>query len=50
MGVSYHVRGDDGEWLAASLDPGERLELRCGPVVAELTLASIYEDTGLLVA
>jgi Uma2 family endonuclease len=50
VGVSYHVRGDDGEWLAASLDPGERLEVRCGPVVAELTLASIYEDTGLLVA
>jgi Uma2 family endonuclease len=45
--VSYHVRGDDGGWLAASLDPGERLEVECGPVRAQLTLASIYEDTDL---
>jgi Uma2 family endonuclease len=48
--VSYHVRGDDGAWLAASLDPGERLEVECGPARAQLTLASIYEDTGLAVA
>ncbi len=48
--VSYHVRGDDGGWLAASLDPGERLEVLCGPVRAALTLASIYEDTGLAAA
>ena len=45
--MSYHVRGDDGAWLAASLDPGERLEVECGPVRAQLTLASIYEDTDL---
>jgi Uma2 family endonuclease len=50
VAVTYHVRGDDGAWLAASLDPGERLEVLCGPVRAELTLASIYEDTGLAVA
>jgi hypothetical protein len=37
-------------WLAANLDPGERLEVVCGPVRAELTLATIYEDTGLTVA
>jgi hypothetical protein len=36
-------------WLAASLDPGERLEVLCGPVRAVLTLGSIYEDTGLAV-
>jgi Uma2 family endonuclease len=49
VAVTYHVRGDDGAWLAASLDPGERLEVVCGPVRAALTLASIYEDTGLAV-
>lgn len=50
VAVTYHVRGDDGAWLAASLDSGERLEVSCGPVRAELTLASIYEDTGLATA
>jgi len=50
VSVSYHVRGDDGGWLAANLDPGERLEVACGPVQAALTLASIYEDTGLAVS
>jgi len=49
VSVTYHLRGDDGAWLAASLDPGERLEVLCGPVRAALTLASIYEDTGLAV-
>jgi Uma2 family endonuclease len=49
VSIAYHVRGDDGGWLAASLDPGERLEVLCGPVRAELTLAAIYEDTGLAV-
>ncbi len=49
VSVTYHVRGDDGAWLAASLDPGERLEVLCGPVRAVLTLGSIYEDTGLAV-
>jgi Uma2 family endonuclease len=38
VSVTYHVRGDDGAWLAASLDPGERLEvLQAGP--AALTWA-----------
>lgn len=50
VSVGYHVRGDDGAWLAANLDPGERLEMRCDPVHAALTLASIYEDTGLAAA
>jgi len=43
MSVAYHLRGDDGGWLAANLDPGERLEVVCGPVRAELTLAGVYE-------
>lgn len=47
VSVSYHQCGDDGGWLAANLDLGERLEVACGPVRAELTLAAIYEDTGL---
>jgi len=48
--AGYHARGDDGGWLAASLDPGERLEVVCGPMQAEPTLASIYGDTGLAAA
>jgi len=48
--VTYYLRSDDGEWLAANLDPGERHQIQCGPVRAALTLATIYEDTGLLVA
>jgi Uma2 family endonuclease len=50
VSVAYHLRGDDGGWLAANLDPGERLEIVCGPVRAEPTLAAIYEDTGVAVA
>jgi Uma2 family endonuclease len=50
VSVAYHLRGDDGGWLAANLDPGEHLEIVCGPVRTELTLASIYEDTGLAVS
>ncbi len=47
VSVAYHLRGDDGGWLSANLESGERLEVACGPVRAELTLAAIYEDTGL---
>jgi Uma2 family endonuclease len=47
--ISYHLRGDDGGWLAANLDPGERLEVVRGPGRAGLTLAGVYEDTGLTV-
>jgi len=49
VSIAYHLRGDDGGWLAANLDPGERLEIVCGPVRAELTLEGVYEDTGLTV-
>jgi Uma2 family endonuclease len=48
--VSYRIRGADGEWLSASLDPGERIEVECGPVRASLGLPGIYEDTGLAAA
>jgi Uma2 family endonuclease len=48
--VTYYLRSDDGEWLAANLDPGERLQVHCDHVRAELTLGSIYEDTGLSIA
>jgi len=48
--VTYYLRGDDGGWLVASLDPGESLQVRCEPVSVDLTLAAIYEDTGLPVA
>lgn len=50
VSVAYHVRGDDCGWLAANLDPGERLEVVCGSVRAALTLAAIYEHTGLAVS
>jgi len=45
--VSYRVRSRTGEWLAATLDPGERLEVECGPMRAGFGLVEIYEDTGL---
>jgi Uma2 family endonuclease len=48
--VSYRVRGSGGEWLVATLDPGERIEIECGPVRASLGLGEIYEDTGLAAA
>ena len=48
--VSYRIRGADGEWLAASLDPGERIEIECGPVRSGVGLREIYEDTGLAAA
>jgi Uma2 family endonuclease len=48
--VAYYLRGEDGGWLEANLDPGERLQIVCGPVQTDLTLAAIYEDTGLRVA
>ena len=47
VSVAYYLRGADGAWLAASLDPGEQLEIECGPMRAALTVAAIYEDTGL---
>ncbi len=48
VAVTYYVRDRAaGEWLSASLDPGERPTVQCGGVRAELTLAGIYEDTGL---
>jgi Uma2 family endonuclease len=50
VGVSYYIRGTDGDWLAATLDPGERLQVDCGSVHASLSLGDVYEDTGLAVA
>jgi Uma2 family endonuclease len=50
VAVSYHVRGKDGEWLAATLDPGERIEIECGPVRSSFGLSELYEDTGLAAA
>lgn len=50
VAVSYRIRGADGEWLAASLDPGERIEIDCGPLRASRGLREIYEDTDLAVA
>ena len=47
--MSYRIRGAGGEWLAATLDPSERLEIECGPVRASLGLTEIYEETGLAV-
>ena len=48
LSVSYYVRSTQGEWLSATLDAGERIEVECGPVTASLGLSEIYEDTGLL--
>ncbi|MGH8674967.1 MAG: Uma2 family endonuclease [Burkholderiales bacterium] len=48
--VRYRVRGSDGEWLGATLDPGERIEIQCGPVRAGFGLSEIYEDSGLATA
>ena len=47
--VRYRIRGADGLWLEASLDPGERIQVECGAVNASLGLREIYEDTGLAV-
>jgi Uma2 family endonuclease len=48
VAVTYYVRDPAaGEWLSASLDPGECLTVQCDGVRADLTLAGIYEDTGL---
>lgn len=49
VAVNYHVRGNDGDWLSTTLDPGERLDIDCGPVRASLGLVEIYEETGLTV-
>lgn len=46
VAVSYYVRGADGDWLAATLDPGERMDIDRGAVRANLGLGEIYEDTG----
>ena len=48
VGVTYYLRSSDGEWLAASLDAGERIDLDCGEMRSALGLGEIYEDTGLL--
>jgi len=50
VAVSYRVRAANGEWLSATLDADERLEIECGPVRASLGLAEIYEDAGLAAA
>jgi Uma2 family endonuclease len=50
VGVTYCLRGSDGDWLAATLDPGERIEIDCGAARASLGLGEIYEDAGLDVA
>jgi len=48
LSVSYYVRSKQGEWLSATLDAGERIDVECGPVTVSLGLSEIYEDTGLL--
>ena len=50
VGVTYYLRGSDGEWLAASLDPGEHIDIECDAVRTGLGLGEIYEDTGLQIA
>lgn len=45
--VSYYVRGESGEWLAGTLEGGEKVAVDCGPIPAALSLPAIYEDTGL---
>lgn len=50
VGVNYYVRSPEGDWLAATVDRGERVEIDCGTVRASLGLHEIYEDTGLVVA
>ena len=47
VSVSYYVRSTAGEWLSATLDPGERIDVDCGPARSSLALSQIYEDTGL---
>lgn len=50
VSLTYSVRAADGDWLEASLEPGEQLQIRCNELSANLTLAAAYEDTGLTVA
>lgn len=47
VGVNYYVRSADGEWLLASLDPGEELRVECGAVRVSIGLTDVYADTGL---
>lgn len=47
VAVEYYLRGEDGEWLSARLDPGEVLNIHCPGYSAALSLEDLYEDTGL---
>jgi Uma2 family endonuclease len=50
VAATYSVRGADGQWLEASLDPGEQLDIECGAMRTSLNLTGIYEETSLTVA
>lgn len=50
VAAAYSVRGADGQWLEANLDPGEQLDIECGAMRASLNLTDLYEETGLTVA
>ena len=50
VAAAYSVRGADGQWLEANLDPGEQLDIECGALRASLNLTDLYEETGLTVA
>lgn len=44
--MNYYVRSADGEWLLASLEPGEQLQVECGAVQVCIGLTDVYADTG----
>lgn len=46
--VTCHTRAPGGEWLTGYLDKGEVLDISCAGLTARLSLADLYEDTGLV--
>jgi Uma2 family endonuclease len=50
VALSYYLRAPSGDWLLGVLEPAEQLQIECGPVRTALSLADLYEDTGLAVA
>ncbi len=47
MDVTCYSRSAANDWLTATLEHRETLDIECGPVRAGVSLADIYEDTGL---
>lgn len=47
MAVTYYSRSNRGEWLVATIERDEKIQVECGSVQTSIGLREIYEDTGL---